>query len=428
MTNPRKQFAAATGAALTMLAALVCALALPTAAFAVTNEGGEYTYTGSPNDMRTTGQTGDQIWNVQTPVSVANFFPGQNDTVPYWQIYTGASITGSAKSRLMNGNVVFENEVKWTGSETDANIVGYLGPARLLLRNGGSLAMSNAPLRIGQQYNANTTSYGTLFMEAPSALTVVGNNLIAGNSNPGTLWVDGGTVSVTNGIFKTGSTANKDGYIRINGGKVSLGSGDNDFLNIGSDNNYGSLHVSGGTISTRRTGGVSGETYGRLGMKYNTAADIYVDGGLLDLWNERIVLGDWYTSVANGRVALTVDGDGRVVASVVALGRNGSGNTAVVNLNGGRFELMYSTGFASYGNTGNSRYVNFDGGTLALVKDSRLSFTQGYLGATGEKVVYPKGGAIEVPSGVTAESAVSFRTATGYASRKSRLRIPALAT
>ena len=76
--------------------------------------------------------------------------------------------------------------------------------------------------------------------------------------------------------------------------------------------------------------------------------------------------------------------------------------------------MMHSTGFASYGNTGNSRYVNFDGGTLALVKDSRMSSIQGALTTTGEKVVYPGGGTIEVPSGVIGEISTSFRKATGY--------------
>ena len=51
---------------------------LSCAAFAAapTNEGGEYTYAGNPTDMRTTGQTGDQIWNVTSPLSIYGFFPG----------------------------------------------------------------------------------------------------------------------------------------------------------------------------------------------------------------------------------------------------------------------------------------------------------------------------------------------------------------
>ena len=66
---------------------------------ATTNDGGEYSYPDKwHNDNRTTGQTGDQIWNVQNPLSIENFYPGQNDVVPYWQIYRGAAITGSGKT------------------------------------------------------------------------------------------------------------------------------------------------------------------------------------------------------------------------------------------------------------------------------------------------------------------------------------------
>ena len=81
------------------LVAALCALALPFAAHAVRSEGGEFNYGGAVTDMRTTGQTGDQIWNVQTPLSIQNFWPGQTDDVPYWQIYRGASITDSGQGR-----------------------------------------------------------------------------------------------------------------------------------------------------------------------------------------------------------------------------------------------------------------------------------------------------------------------------------------
>ena len=77
---------------------LIFAIAmLSCAAFAaVPNAGGEYTFSTSyGNDYRTTGQTGDQIWNVQNPITVGAFYPGQTDIVPYWQIYRGAAITGT---------------------------------------------------------------------------------------------------------------------------------------------------------------------------------------------------------------------------------------------------------------------------------------------------------------------------------------------
>ena len=412
MTNPRKQLAAATGAALTVLAALICALALPMAGFAAatTNEGGEYTYTGSPNDNRTTGQTGDQTYTVASPISMNNFWPGQSDVVPYWQIYKGAAITAGGNCRVMKGNVVFENAVKWTGTE---NHIGLTGPAKLVLRNGGSLTTTTEHLRIGQLHNDYPTSTATLFMEEPSMLSVNVGNAIAGNNRPGTIWMDGGTLAVSNGVFKTGGTASQDGYIRINGGVVSLGAGNADFFSIGSGANYGSLHISGGAVSTRRTT-VAANPYGHVGVGSSKAADIYIDGGLLDFWNERLDIGYWSaTGTSGGRATFTVDGDGRVVMYVSFMGRSGSGNKSTLNLNGGRFELTRI--FSTDSNTGNSRGVNFDGGTLALVKHPKTTDVSGALGpAAGEIVVYPKGGSISVPSGLTSAISTSFRKATGY--------------
>ena len=396
----------------TVFVAALCALALPMAGFAAatTNEGGEYTYTGSPNDNRTTGQTGDQIWNVLNPITVGSFYPGQSDIVPYWQIYRGATITVTGNCRVMQGNVVFENAVKWTGTE---NYIGHIAPAKLILRNGGSLTTTTEHLRVGQLHNSYPTSTATLFMEEPSMLSVNVGNAIFGNNRPGTLWMDGGTLAVSNGVFKTGGTASQDGYIRINGGVVSLGAGDADFFSIGSGANYGSLHISGGTVSTRRTT-VAANPYAKAGVGSSKAADIYIDGGLLDFWNERLDLGYWNASgTTGGRAALTVDGDGRVVMYLPIMGRSGSGNTSTVNLNGGRLELTRN--FSTYDNTGNSRGVNFDGGTLALVKHPKTTDVSGALGpAAGEIVVYPKGGSISVQSGLTSGISTSFRKATGY--------------
>ena len=378
---------------------------------ATTNEGGEYTYPSWQDDNRTTGQTGDQIWNVTSPLSLGKFWPGQTDVVDYWQIYRGASITTTVSSldRIMKGNVVFENDIVWTGTE---NYIGFTGPTRLVLRNGGSLTVSGDALRIGQKHDddyANT--HGALFMEEPSALTVIGKNAVVGNSNPGALWMDGGTLSVTNGVLKTGGYTGKDGYIRINGGEVSLGAGSADFLSIGCAANYGSLHISGGTLSERRSG--ESGPYVHLGVGANTAADVYVDGGFLDFWNERFDIGYWNASgVTGGRASLTVDGDGRIVCYLPVMGRQGSGNTSVLNINGGRFELTRS--FSDYSNTSNSRHLNFNGGTLALVTHAKTPSYTGALGNTCDNVVYPGGAIIEVPSGITANVSATFRKATGY--------------
>ena len=150
--------------------------------------------------------------------------------------------------------------------------------------------------------------------------------------------MDGGTLAVSNGVFKTGGTAGQDGYIRVNGGVVSLGAGEADFFSIGSGDNYGSLHISGGTVSSRTTI-VPGNPYAHLGVGSSKAADIYVDGGLFDLWNERLDIGYWGSGTTGARATLTVDGDARVVMYLPIMGRSGSGNMSTLNLNGGRFEL-----------------------------------------------------------------------------------------
>lgn len=391
---------------------LVCVLAmLSCAAFAAapTNEGGSYTYTGNPPDMRTTGQTGDQIWNIASPLTIGNFYPGQTDIVPYWQIYTGAAITGTGNCRIMKGNIVFENALNWTGVE---NYVGYTGPTKLVLRKGGSLASAKRPIRFGNSYNGGTTGNGTLFMEEPSRLTTVTNDVIVGSTLPGAIWMDGGILSITNAALIVGNNAAAPGYIRLNGGEISLRSGAADAAFIGNSASYSSLHVSGGTMKTRRTG-ASVEVYFKAAVGKNRATDIYVDGGFVDFWNERLGLGYWEDGkdASGARASLTVDGEGRFLCYLPVMGRLGKYGTVAINFKGGRFEM--SRGLGDYGNTYNRRNLNFDGGTLALVTDSRSGYTGG-LGNTAKNIVYPGGAVIEMPSGVGASISATFRNAEGY--------------
>ena len=378
---------------------------------APTNEGGEYTYTGNPADMRTTGQTGDQIWNVTSPCSIGGFFPGQTDIVPYWQIYTGAAITVTSNDRIMKGNVVFENAVKWNSVE---NYIGLMGPAKLLLRNGGSLTVTMQPLRIGHYRDTSAPNgHGTLLMEEPSYLTAVTNDIIVGDTLSGAIWMDGGILSITNAALIVGNNTAAPGYIRLNGGEISLRSGAADAAFIGNSASYSSLHVSGGTMKTRRTGAAS-EVYSKAAVGKNRATDIYVDGGFVDFWNERFGLGYWEDGkdASGARASLTVDGEGRFLCHLPVMGRLGKYGTVAINFKGGRFEL--SRGLADYGNTYNRRCLNFDGGTLALVKDSRTPSNIGALGTVAQNIVYPGGATIEVPSGVGASLSCSFRAAEGY--------------
>ena len=379
---------------------------------APTNEGGEYTYTGTPPDMRTTGQTGDQIWNVPDPITVSGFFPGVgNGTVgPYWQIYRGATITGKDNDRVMKGNVVLENALIWTGVE---NYIGLMGPTKLLLRNGGSLTVTKQPLRIGRYRDSSAPNgHGTLLMEEPSYLTAVTNDIIVGDTLSGAIWMDGGILSITNAALTVGNNTAAPGYIRLNGGEISLRSGAADAAFIGNSASYSSVHVSGGMLKTRRSG-ASVEVYSKAAVGKNRATDIYVDGGFVDFWNERLGLGYWEDGkdASGARASLTVDGEGRFLCYLPVMGRIGKYGTVAINFKGGRFEL--SRGLGDYGNTYNRRCLNFDGGTFALVTDSRSGYT-GSLGTVAQNIVYPGGAIIEVPSGVGASLSCSFRAAEGY--------------
>ena len=84
---------------------------------------------------------------------------------------------------------------------------------------------------------------------------------------------------------------------------------------------------------------------------------------------------------------------------------------AVINLRGGRFEKTRC--FATYSNTSNMRFFNLDGGTLALVTDTR-SGNVGTLDNTCQNVVYPGGATIEAPNSVGPHISASFRAAEGY--------------
>ena len=397
------------------LAVVAAVVVLPQAAHAVRSEGGEFNYGGSTSDMRTTGQQGDQIWTVQNPISVVNFYPGQTDTSPYWQTYRGASITGTGNCRITGGNIAFENAVIWSGNASD-NWIGYDLPTKLILRNGGSLtATTGGGFRIGQPKNNAAAGPATVFMEEPSALTGAGTAVYLCNGAPAAIWMDGGVLSITNALLSMGGGAvtSDGGYLRLNGGEVSLrGEAGQIAARIGRSDNrdtYSSVHISGGKFASRRSSTSLNHEYFKVAEGINKATDIYIDGGLFDLWNERLGLGYWNTSgTSGGRATLTVDGDGRAIVYIACIATSGSGNKGTINLNGGRFEVI--SGFDALNNTGNTRGVNFDGGTLAIVRNG-ASFGL----SAGNVVVYPKGGAVDVPSGIVGDvSVATVRKATGY--------------
>ena len=401
--NPRRESLLHKAKVVVSFLSLSLAASALSADIAIPNGAGPYNWAdylptnGDKADARPKeALTADQTWVVEKPRTAKPFYPGVQTLSDYWQIWTGASVTSLSGSgfRVMKGNVVFENAVI---SKTTENYIGYTGPVKLLLRNGGSFLATAADVSVGRSYNSGTSGTATVFMDAPSSFAVSGSGmkLSIGATLPGAVWMDGGTLSMTNGCIRIGE--GYEGYLRLNGGEVSLRYDDNDRLYVGCTS-YGSVHISGGRLTARNTS-YAGERRIKVGRDANTRADVYADDGKIDLPNERFSLGQWSDGVA-GLATLTVDGTADVHLGLLAMGTAGTAGTAVLNLNGGSFRV--ANGLVSYGNSSNTRWINFDGGILA----SRLN-------ATWPTVVYPGGGTIHVASSRN-EVSLPFRTAKGY--------------
>lgn len=358
-------------------------------------------------DARPSELTADQTWVVEGAQQAKPFWPGQMTVNDYWQIWTGDSVTAVSGSgfRVMKGNVVFENAVI---SQTTENYIGYVGPAKLVLRNGGSLLATADNIRIGRSYSNGTAGTATVYMEEPSSLGIAGNAIYAGNSLPGALWMEGGLVTLTNGTLYVGNTAAAEGYLRMNGGTLSLRSENADSLTVGSSSAYASVHISGGEVQSKRTAYAS-ETYVTVGKTGSLAAEVYMDGGKVNLPNDRFVLG--YSSTAGARATMTLDGTADFRVGLFVPGRSDAAILPILNLNGGRFYSV--NGFANYGKASPIRQINFDGGTIGCKVN--LSTT----GAT----VYPKGGTIDLASG-SHSVLLNPRVATGCGVTEIRLADP----
>lgn len=347
------------------------------------------------------GLTADQTWIVETARKANPFFPGVQTLNDYWQIWTGESVTSTSGDgfRVMKGNVVFENAVI---SQTKENYIGYTGPVRLVLRNGGSLTATAAGIQVGRSYNSGTAGTGTVYMEEPSMLCGAGQYVDVGVTLPGALWMDGGLVTLTNNVLYVGDSAS--GYLRQNDGTVSMrGDGNAVALYLGyGTSQYSSIHVAGGTFTTRRTGYANVPSV-LLGKGAGTV-DFYADGGKVLLPNERVAVGYW-DSGTSGTARFTVDGTAELDLGLLGLGIGANvAGKAIVNLNGGH--LYPEHGLAGYGNTNPIRQLNFDGGTIQ-------GTTTGQMDVSWPTTVYPGGGAIEVKSSKS-DVHLSPRLATGY--------------
>lgn len=356
---------------------------------------GDYLATGGGRvDARSSALECDQTWVVETPRTASPFYPGVSEYNDFWQIWTGERVTVNGTNfRVMKGNVVFENEVV---SQTSDNFIGYVGPAKLLLRNGGSLHASADDIKIGTAYNNGTDGTATVFMEEPSTLSAAsGKRIYVGNNLPGALWMDGGLVAMTNAPFFSG-TSSGDGYVRVNGGKIHLReTSDTPALIVGGVS-YSSMHVSGGEVTASRSSVSS--SLSQVGTGPSPAAELYADGGVLDFVNERFCVGQW-GSVA-GTSALTIDGTAEMTVNLLVMGNSDKAGTAIANFNGGKIKI--TRGLADYGKTLPTRQLNFDGGTV-----------EGALDMAWPTTVYPGGGTINVPSGSSYAQRFLPRMATG---------------
>lgn len=357
--------------------------------------GGTYEFTNSVNwksgtsyltaDTRTTGQTGDQIIHVGTPLSLNVFFPGATDITPYWQIFTGESLSTAKSSqganfRMMGGNVAFENEV----TAKSENWIGLLKPTRLLLRNGGKLTVTNSNLAVSRPYSASAAGDASIFLEKGGTL-----HLSPGRSI---------LLQEANGSYETHSA-----YFRQDGGALRSDSASGTFLQVGRrQQNYAQYDFLGGKIIlATNTTDKQNIQVGSWGLN----AGAYWEGNTGYLTSNFCVqVGLWSDGVQGGHSELTVANGGYLRSACIHMGYRGTGNTAALNLNEGG-ELRVDREF-SLGNNGNSCWMNFDGG--------KLSFPDGvsnWGAQSGRTVFYPGGGTIEANS--TTKS-LSFRSAGGY--------------
>ena len=353
--------------------------------------GGEYTFTDSANwsgsytttaDLRVSGLTGDQTIHIPSPLSIGQFYPGAGDNTPYWQIFTGSSLTPSSNFRLMGGNVAFENEV----TVRMDNWIGYIRPTRLLLRNGGKLTVMNANLIVSYPYSASLAGDTSIFLEEGGTLHLSsGRSILLQNAN--------------------GSHETHSAYFRQDGGTLRSDSTAGSFLQVGRcRQNYAQYDFLGGkiTIATNTTDSQNIQV-GSWGL--NAGAYWEGNSGFLST-NFCVQVGLWSDGVQGGHADLTVANGGYLRSARFHMGYRGTGNTAALNLNEGG-TLCVDREF-SLGNNGNTCWMNFDGGKLSIPNG-----VSNWGAQNGRTVFYPGGGTIDMGGQSTTRS-LSFRSAGGY--------------
>jgi hypothetical protein len=373
-------------------------------------------------EMRTAGQTGDQIIRLAEPVRLVAFYPGSRDSSRYSQTLTGESVTCSGSFRVMGGHVILENSLLLTGQGIFHNL-GQVRPGKLTLRGNSRLWVTNGILSVGFKQSAYEGGAGSLCVEDGAVLHSVGtiNGVYLGRldsgtaKNPGKVWQSGGTVRIENGLLVGNHS---DGYYRLESGELDLPHTSSARALQGAS--YSLLHIGGGRLYRS---GAPNYNYIVVGDGNKTTstqpgyAEIYLAGqGVLDSPDTALVVNSYSGGTLPHSATLTVDDSAVFRGRNIGLGDSGApaATRATLNLNGGLCSLTYY--LSRFGGADNESTVNFNGGTLqwrGLNAPSPIS-------GISNIVVYSRGGVLDTTQ-LTIETATpqaaSFRTAKGWGVR-----------
>lgn len=321
-----------------------------------------------------------------------------------------------------------------SGANTFTGGNGQTGP--VLVRDGtlvltGSNAYTGRSMVIG----------GTLTFSGSGSKTGTGDAIIGNATGKGVLNIGGSSNVSFNGTPVAGNETNGVGAIRMTGGTASF-SQDSQYLTLANGSNaYGTLELSGGTLTVPtfggiRTGfngtGILTQTGGTLNCGRwfaiaggNSRGVATFTGGTATInGSYRILLADGATSNATLNIGTMAGGGATVTSSNgtgVTLLNSNTASAAVLNLNSGALVL----GGPIYRNTGNTTgnaALNLNGGTLrasgsvnlitasatlpvylfnkGVTVDSQgnnAAIPANLLAAAGNGI-YPAGGVIAVPS------------------------------
>lgn len=158
-----------------------------------------------------------------------------------------------------------------------------------------------------------------------------------------------------NGQFQIGRYNGSSGLFVITNGEFSVAS----YTCIGYNSGSGKFIMDGGTFTDRGDVFIVGQ-----GSNASATGECIVSNGVLNVQS-------MYISENNTCGTLTVEGGEVKVNGTVQLIRNAKSQTATVNLNGG---VLSTERFDLGGGSGNSAVINFNGGTLKGVRSTSNAF------------------------------------------------------